>query len=83
MDVLQTGHGITWLLVSDCQSFLGLHECGGETVKRIVLTPETSAVPGQSTASVQWDPLAVIVRFTLSNSVEGKTCDCRLPPRSR
>jgi hypothetical protein len=52
-------------------------------VKRKVLTPETSVVPGQLTASLQWDPLAVTVHFALNNSVEGQTCDCRLPPRIR
>jgi len=62
---------------------VGLHECGGEMVKRIVLTPETSAIPGQLTASVQWDTLALLIHITLKNSVEGNTCDCRLPPRIR
>ena len=58
---------------------MGLHECGGEVVKRIVLTPETSAIPGQLTASVQWDTLALLVQITLNNYVKGETCDCRLP----
>jgi len=52
-------------------------------VKKIVLTTETSAIVGQLTASVQWEPSAVLVHITLNNSVDGETCYCRLPLRSR
>ena len=41
-------------------------------VKRKVLTPETFAVPGQLTGSVQWDTLALLVDITLNNYVEGE-----------
>jgi hypothetical protein len=44
---------------------------------------ETSEIPGQLTSSLQLDTLALIVHITQNNSVEGETCDCRLPPRSR
>jgi len=74
---------MTWVVVRDCQLFVGLRECGGEMVKRLVLTIETYDIPGQLTASLQSDTLALLVHITQNNSVEGETCNCRLPPRSR